>query len=69
MGEEIAPPHVGRRRRDPDVVGHDVDEDSEIGVMRRVGKSGEPVGPAPLGVDATVVDDVVAVVGAFLRRQ
>ncbi|MCY1226899.1 hypothetical protein D9M72_391490 [compost metagenome] len=60
--EQGPPPGVLVRRRDPDVVGHNVHEDAHAGCAGRPGHRCEALGAAAVGVHRGRVRDVVAVV-------
>jgi len=67
--EQVPPPGVRVRRVHADVVGHDVDQDAPAGRVGARGEPGECLRPAAGGVNAAVIDDVVAVVRALLRSE
>ena len=67
--QQVPPPAALDRRRDPDVVGDDVDEHPHAEPPRLGRDRGEPLGATPGGVEPVVRDHVVAVVAAGLRGQ
>ena len=67
--QHVPPPRVLGRRRDTDVVGHDVDEHAHAQPACLGRQRGEALGPAALRVDVVERDDVVPVLAAGLGGQ
>ena len=61
--QDVPPPRVVRRRVDPGVVGHDVDDQTQAPVCCRAGQPCETVWPAQFGRDGRRVGHVVPVGG------